>query len=89
MDRGADVNARDDYNATALTRAAEYGYGPIVRVLLERGANPSPREERNMTAIELAEDAGHADIAELIHAYLPRKSFLKRAVEQLVGPHRR
>ncbi|MEO6847182.1 MAG: ankyrin repeat domain-containing protein, partial [Chthoniobacterales bacterium] len=37
---GADVNAADEQNTTALHEAAENGNGVIVQVLLKNGANP-------------------------------------------------
>jgi ankyrin repeat protein len=66
LKHGADVNAEDDYNATALTRAAESGRFEIVKLLLEHGANPGVREERGKTAAELAEERGYFEIAALI-----------------------
>jgi len=38
LDRGADVNARDEQGTTALMSAAMYGYPATVQLLLERGA---------------------------------------------------
>jgi len=86
---GADVNATDDYDATALTRAAGYGYGAIVQMLLTAGADANLGEERAMTALELAEGSGHNEVAALIQPYVYKKSFLRRAVEQIVGRERR
>ena len=36
---GADVNARDQYNNTALNYAALFGHGEVVKTLLEAGAD--------------------------------------------------
>ena len=39
LDSGADINARDEQNQTALHLAASRGHTPIVKLLLERGAD--------------------------------------------------
>ena len=39
LDRGADVNAKFRYGATALFKAAERGHTEVVKVLLDRGAD--------------------------------------------------
>jgi ankyrin repeat protein len=39
LDSGADINARDERNQTALHHAANGGHTPVVKLLLERGAD--------------------------------------------------
>ena len=39
LDKGADVNAKFRYGATALFKAAERGHTEIAKVLLDRGAD--------------------------------------------------
>lgn len=41
LDKGADVNLRDEYGCTALTLAISEGRLDMVQLLLERGANPN------------------------------------------------
>ena len=44
LDKGADVNAKFRYGATALFKAAERGNIDVVRVLLARGADVKVRD---------------------------------------------
>ena len=44
LDKGADVNAKFRYGATALFKAAERGNADIVKLLLARGADASVRD---------------------------------------------
>src|SRR5687767_2928077 len=44
LDKGADVNAKFRYGATALFKAAERGNADIVKLLLARGADATARD---------------------------------------------
>lgn len=44
LDKGADVNAKFRYGATALFKAAERGHAEIVKLLLARGADATVRD---------------------------------------------
>jgi ankyrin repeat protein len=44
LDKGADVNAKFRYGATALFKAAEKGHTEVVRLLLERGADANIKD---------------------------------------------
>ncbi|MBA3568701.1 MAG: ankyrin repeat domain-containing protein [Pyrinomonadaceae bacterium] len=44
LDKGADVNAKFRYGATALFKAAERGHTEVVRVLIARGADVSVKD---------------------------------------------
>src|SRR5688500_3574939 len=44
LDKGADVNAKFRYGATALFKAAERGNADIVKLLLARGADATVRD---------------------------------------------
>ena len=44
LDKGADVNAKFRYGATALFKAAERGHSTVVKVLLARGADASIKD---------------------------------------------
>ena len=44
LDKGADVNAKFRYGATALFKAAERGYTEVVKLLIERGADVNVKD---------------------------------------------
>ena len=44
LDRGADVNAKFRYGATALFKAADLGKADVVKLLIERGADVTVRD---------------------------------------------
>ncbi len=72
----ADINARDNYGATALIQAASAGNAPAVRVLLAKGANPQIAETSGgMTALHMAlytnrKDHPDANIPEVVRLLL-------------------
>lgn len=67
LDRGADVNAKFRYGATALFKAAERGNVEITRVLLERGADPKVKDTfYNATAMTWALDGKHVEVVKLL-----------------------
>jgi hypothetical protein len=70
---GADVNAVDDINCTALMRAAEKcGMTEAVRALLKAGAQTDVRAAGGATALDLATYANCEENAKLIRAATPR-----------------
>src|ERR1044072_9164034 len=44
LDKGADVNAKFRYGATALFKAAERGHTEVVKLLIERGADVTVKD---------------------------------------------
>src|SRR5215510_14365254 len=63
LDKGADVNAKFRYGATALFKAAERGNLEVVKILLARGADVSVKDTfYGATAMSWALDGGHIDI---------------------------
>lgn len=67
LDRGADVNAKFRYGATALFKAAERGNLEVVRVLLDRGADPKIKDTfYNATAMTWAMDNQHIEVVKLL-----------------------
>jgi ankyrin repeat protein len=72
LDKGADVNARFRYGATALFKAAERGHTEIVKLLLARGADVTVKDTfYGATAMTWALDNGHV---ETIRALLEKDS---------------
>jgi len=59
LEKGANVNAREQFGDTALNQAARYGHIEVVKRLLEAGAD--------------IENKGGADLTPLMNAALPRQ----------------
>lgn len=63
LDKGADVNAKFRYGATALSYASDKGHVEVVKVLLERGADVNVRDTfYNVTPLQWAMEKGHTAI---------------------------
>lgn len=63
LDKGADVNAKFRYGATALFKAAERGHTEVVKLLIERGADVGVRDTfYGATALFWAMDKGHTGV---------------------------
>jgi ankyrin repeat protein len=65
LEKGADVNAKDDDGRTALMLAAEKGHTEIVQLLLERGANVNTKIDEKRILLWAAEN-GHTEIVQLL-----------------------
>ena len=69
LDRGADVNAKFRYGATALFKAAERGHTEVVKLLIERGADVTVKDTfYGATAISWALQKGHTGVVRAILA---------------------
>lgn len=67
LDKGADVNAKFRYGATALFKAAERGYTEIAKILLDRGADAKVKDTfYGATAMTWALDNNHFGIVKLL-----------------------
>jgi ankyrin repeat protein len=62
LDRGAEVEAKDSIDRTALMIAARNGHTDIVSALLDRGAEVEAKDSIDLTALMLAVQNGHTDI---------------------------
>ena len=72
LDRGAEVNAKFRYGATALFKAAERGHTEIVKLLLARGADVTVKDTfYGATAMTWALDNDHV---ETVRALLEKDS---------------
>jgi len=54
LDKGTDVNERDDYQYMPLHRALEKGRGDIAKMLLDKGADIEAKSESGGTALKTA-----------------------------------
>jgi hypothetical protein len=67
LDKGADVNAKFRYGATALFKAAERGHTEVVKLLIERGADVTVKDTfYGATALYWATDKGHSGVVRAI-----------------------
>jgi hypothetical protein len=72
LDKGADVNARFRYGATALFKAAERGHVEVVKLLLDRGVDATVKDTfYNATAMTWAMDGKHYEVVKLLLAKMP------------------
>ena len=67
LERGANVNARDEDGDTALMFAAYKGHALVVALLLQYGANVYARARNGWTAKKAAQASLHEHIADLLH----------------------
>jgi hypothetical protein len=51
LDRGGDINARDENGWTALSLAAYYGHSEVVKLLIDKGADIHARDNEGRTAL--------------------------------------
>jgi ankyrin repeat protein len=68
MERGADVNARQQDDFTPLQEAAATGQLDLINLLLDRGADVNLRSANGKTALRYAVEAGQADAAKLLRS---------------------
>lgn len=67
LDKGADVNAKFRYGATALFKAAERGNADVVKLLIDRGADVKVKDTfYQATAMTWALDGDHVEVVRLI-----------------------
>ena len=67
LDKGADVNAKTRYGATALSYAADRGNLELVKLLIARGANVNAQDTfYQMRAIDLAMTNNHPAVVTLL-----------------------
>ena len=67
LDKGADVNTKTRYGATALTFAADKGHLDAVKLLLSRGADVNAQDTfYQMRAIDMAMMNNHAPVVTLL-----------------------
>ncbi|KAH0553008.1 hypothetical protein GP486_006796 [Trichoglossum hirsutum] len=89
LEKGADVNAKDDfYERTALHLAADKGHEAVARLLLEKGAYVNAKDEYERTALHLAADKGHEAVARLLlekGAYVNAKDEYERTALHLAA----
>jgi ankyrin repeat protein len=67
LERGANVNAKDEYNNSSLNLAALWGYAEVVKRLLEAGADIENRGSGGgLTPLANAASRGHSAVAQIL-----------------------
>lgn len=64
--KGVDVNAKDNYGATALMYAFQDGHSEIVKTLLDNGADVNAKDNNGKTALMAASLKGHSEIVKTL-----------------------
>jgi ankyrin repeat protein len=66
LDRGLDINARNNQGETALLIAAWNGTDDLVQVLLKRGADPNVKSRKGLSALRVASANGYAGVVKML-----------------------
>ena len=66
LEKGADINVKDEYDRTALMLAAYGGHTEIVKILLEAGADVNAEGKYGATALSFATAGNYVEIVRLL-----------------------
>jgi len=66
LERGTDVNAKDEHGQTALMNAAHAGRVDLVRLLVAHGAALDVTAKYNLSALMLAIISRHLEVAQVL-----------------------
>ena len=66
LEKGAELETKDNYSRTPLSWAAEKGYEAVVKLLLEKGAELETKDNYSQTPLLLAVREGHKAIVKLL-----------------------
>lgn len=66
LDKGVDINAKDNGGLTALIMAASEGHSEIIALLLKRGADINAEDKWGRIALMLASKKGHKEVVALL-----------------------
>ena len=68
VERGADINSKDDKGFTPLHWSAKTGGKDVVQFLISRGAEINAVDNSGTTALQMAKDQGHKDVVNVLLA---------------------
>ena len=68
IDKGAELNTKDEFDRTPLMIAAYNGDEEIVSFLLEKGADTGATAKYGQTALQFANEQGNTKIADMLKA---------------------
>ncbi|EPE06410.1 ankyrin repeat protein [Ophiostoma piceae UAMH 11346] len=66
LDKGADVEAKDNNSRTPLSYAASQGYEALARLLLDKGADIDAKDDNGQTPLSYAASQGYEALARLL-----------------------
>ena len=66
LEKGADMNATDNYGETVLQWASENGHTEIVKMLLEKGADVNAKRNCGNAALSSASYGGYTEIVKML-----------------------
>lgn len=66
LEKGADINVRDEYDRTPLMLAAYGGHTEVVKILLGSGADVNAEGKYGATALSFATARNHDEIVQLL-----------------------
>jgi ankyrin repeat protein len=66
IEKGADVNAKDNEGITALMYAVAFEHPEMVKLLIDAGADVNAKDNEGITALMVASFEGYTDIVELL-----------------------
>ena len=69
LDRGADLNARDQQARTSLHSVADLGILELVAFLLDRGADRNATDHDGRTPLDLATEKGAREVVRLLQEH--------------------
>ncbi len=85
LDKGADVNAKTRYGATALTFAADRGHIEVVKLLIARGGDVNAQDTfYQMRAVDMAVTNNHLPVVKLLleHGSKGAPAVLAQAIQR-------
>ena len=69
LDKGSDVNAKDEDGMTPLHYAVEGGYNEIAELLFDKGANVNAKNENGETPLDVAIQYKQSETADLLRKH--------------------
>lgn len=69
LDKGTDVNTKDEYGRTALMAASWEGRLEVVKLLLDKGADVNAKDKNGYTAMRMATTNGGPEIVTYLEAH--------------------
>jgi Ankyrin repeats (3 copies) len=73
IDKGADIEFKDEYDVTPLMSAASSGNLELVKILIKSGANPIELDGYERTAIQHAAEEGYQEVVQYLIDFVSDK----------------